>query len=116
WIEQVTCGRTWDGLGKPWAPGGRTRYRRHGGAWVEFRFTGGAFAVVAPKRSTRGSARLYVDGRYVSAVSLHRSSWVPRIVVATGSWSRVAAHRVTLVVTGTAGHPRFDIDAFLTLR
>ena len=113
---RVTYRGTWHVLRTASASSGRTRYSTHRGASVTFRFTGRAFAVVAPKSSTRGSARLYVDGRYVSTVNLHRSSWVPRIVVATDSWSRVAAHRVTLVVTGTAGHPRFDIDAFLTLR
>ncbi|MEP6639637.1 MAG: S8 family peptidase [Chloroflexota bacterium] len=98
------------------ASGGRTRYATRRGAAVTFRFTGRAFAVIAPRGPTRGSARLYVDGRYVSTVSLYRSSSAPRVMVAGRSWSSSAGHTVRLVLVGTAHHPRFDIDAFAILR
>ncbi len=112
----VTYRGTWRVLRATSASGGRTRYATHRGASVTFHFTGRAFAVVAPRSATRGSARLYVDGHYVSTVNLHGSRSVPRIVVAARSWSAAAAHTVKLVVVGSAGHPRFDIDAFVVLR
>ena len=112
----VSYSGTWHGLTTSSASGGHERYATRKGASVTFRFTGRAFAIVAPKGTSRGSARLYVDGVYVSTVSLHRSSWTPRIVVAARSWSTSGSHTVKLVVVGTAGHPRVDVDAFLVIR
>jgi len=107
---------TWRTLYTSSASGGRERYATRRGASVTFRFTGRAFAIVSPKGTSRGSAKLYVDGHYVSTVNLHRSTWIPRIVVAARSWSSTGSHTVKLVVSGTVGHPRVDVDAFLVLR
>ena len=115
---------------RPWRPGtGRgidsPRARRPAGPAatpparvrrVTFRFTGRAFGIVSPKGPSRGSARLYVDGAYVSTIDLHRSSWTPRIIVAARSWSSSGTHSVRLVSLGTRGHSRIDVDAFLVLR
>ena len=60
---------------------------------------------IAPKGPTRGSAKMYVDGVYVSTVSLYRSRFAPRIVVAARSWSSSGAHTVKLVLVGTARPP-----------
>ncbi len=114
--SKVTYSGTWRHYSAPSALSGGTRYATRRGAAVTFRFTGRAFAVIAPKGSSRGSAKLYVDGHYVSTISLHRSTTAPRVVVAARSWSGSAAHTVKLVVVGTAHHPRFDIDAFAILR
>ncbi len=111
----VRYGGTWHGFTTANASGGHERYATHKGAWVSFRFTGRAFALVAPKGASRGSAKLYVDGHYVSTVSLHRTTWTPRIVIAARSWSASGSHTVKLVVVGTAGHPRVDVDAFLVI-
>ena len=112
----VTYSGTWGRLRTVSASSGQTRYATRGGASVTFRFTGRAFALIAPKGPTRGSAKLYVDGVYVSTVSLFRSVWVPRIVVAARSWPVSGSHTARLVVTGTPGHSRFDVDAFAVLR
>ena len=96
--------------------GGRTRYARKAGASVTFQFTGRAFAIVAQKGPTRGTARLYVDDLLVGTVDLHRSSSAARVLVATRTWTSSAAHTVRLVVVGTTGHPRVDVDAFLVMR
>ena len=98
------------------ASAGKTRFATRPGASVSFAFTGRAFAVVAPVGPTRGRAKLYVDGAYVSTINLYRSSSAPRIVVAARSWSVSGSHTVKLVVVGTAGHPRVEIDAFAILR
>jgi subtilisin family serine protease len=113
---RVTWHGTWHRFVTSSSSGGTSRYTTSAGASVTFGFTGRAFAIVAPKGSSRGSARLYVDGVYVSTVDLHRASWTPRIVVAARSWSSSAAHTVRLVALGTHGHPRVDIDAFLVMR
>ena len=113
---RITYSSSWRSYSTSSASGGRTRYATGSGASATFRFTGRAFALIAPKGPTRGSARLYVDGVYISTVNLYRSTSLPRIVVAGRSWSTSAAHTVRLVVVGTAPHPRFDIDAFAIAR
>jgi subtilisin family serine protease len=114
--SKVTYSASWRGYSTSSASGGHTRYATRRGATAMFRFTGRAFALIAPKGPTRGSAKLYVDGVYVATVSLYRSSSAPRIVVAARSWSTSGAHKVKLVLVGTARHPRFDIDAFAILK
>jgi subtilisin family serine protease len=114
--SRVTYNRSWRTYSTPSASGGHTHYASRSGAAATFRFTGRAFALIAPKGPTRGSLKLYVDGSYVGTVSLHRSSSVPRVVVAGRSWSISGPHTVKVVVVGTARHPRVDIDAFAILR
>jgi hypothetical protein len=114
--SRVTYNRSWRAYSASSASGGHTHYASRAGAAATFRFTGRAFALIAPKGPTRGSLKLYVDGAYVGTVSLFRSSSVPRVVVASRSWSSSAAHTVKVVVVGTARHPRVDIDAFAILR
>jgi Subtilisin-like serine proteases len=112
----ATYGGTWRSTVAASASGRRMRYATTAGAWVKFRFIGRAVAVVAPKGRTRGSANVYVDGAYIGRVSLYRSTTVARSVVFGRSWTTPGTHTVKLVLVGTVGHPRFDIDAFAVLR
>ena len=118
--QETTSLATWHGTWHRYATssssGGSSRYATGKGASVTFRFTGRAFGIVSPKGPSRGSARLYVDGGYISTIDLHRSSWTPRIIVAARSWSSSGTHSVRLVSLGTRGHSRIDVDAFLVLR
>jgi hypothetical protein len=34
------------------------------------------------------------------------------MVLFARNWSASGSHKVKLILTGTSGHPRFDIDAF----
>ena len=100
--SRVTYNRSWRTYSASSASGGHTHYATRAGAAATFRFTGRAFALIAPKGPTRGSLKIYVDGAYVGTVSLHRSSSVSRVVVAARSWLTSGAHTV--------------IDAFAILR
>jgi hypothetical protein len=91
--------------------GGKARATTTAGRKVRYDFTGRSFAWVAAKGPTRGSASVWVDGVKVASVSLYSSSTSYRKVVWAKSWPTAGKHAVTLVVTGTAGHPRVDIDA-----
>ncbi len=66
--SRVSYSGTWHGLTTSSASGGHERYSTRKGASVTFRFTGRAFALVAPKGVSRGSAKMYVDGVYISTV------------------------------------------------
>ena len=108
----VTYSGTWTTRTSSSASGGSTRYATKAGAWVQFSFTGRAVAVVAPKGASRGSFKAYVDGVYVGTVSAYRSSSQSKIVLFARNWGTSGSHKVKLVLSGTSGHPRFDIDAF----
>ena len=112
----VTYGGTWTTRSSSSASGGSTRYATKSGAWVQFSFTGRAVALIAPKGASRGSAKVYVDGSYVGTTSAYRSSSQSKIVLFARNWSASGSHKVKLVLTGTADHPRFDIDAFAYLQ
>jgi subtilisin family serine protease len=112
----VTYGGTWTSRLSSSASGGSTRYATKANAWVQFTFTGRAVAVIAPKGTSRGSVRVYIDGTSVGTVSAYRSSAQSRMVLFARKFSSTGSHRIRLVVLGTRGHPRFDIDAFAYLR
>jgi subtilisin family serine protease len=98
------------------ASGGRTLFATRKGAAVTYTFTGRAVAVVAPKGPTRGSVDVYVDGVKVKTVNLYRASTAHRLVIHESHWATSGKHSIRLVVVGTKGRPRVDIDGFLVLR
>ena len=89
--------------------GGRIKSARVAGKTASYTFTGSQVAWIAPRGSTRGSARLYLDGRYVATVNLRSSTLLPRQLVFTRAWAKVGRHRLTIRVSGTG---RVDVDGF----
>ena len=92
--------------------GGASKSSRAAGATASYTFTGSQVAWIAPRGPTRGSARVSIDGRVVATVSLYSSALLPRRAVFTYAWSSAGRHRITIRVSGTAGHPRVDVDGF----
>jgi hypothetical protein len=111
----VTWTGTWHTAASSSASGGSVRYATSKGASATFAFTGSSVAWVATKGTTRGSAAVYVDGLYVKSISLHASSGTSRSIVFARNWGTVGTHTLRIVVGGSAGHPRVDIDAFVRL-
>jgi hypothetical protein len=112
----MTWGGTWNRWSNQWVSGGATRYATRAGAWAKVSFTGRSVALVVPKGPDRGTARIYVDGAYVGSVSLYASAFQARRIVWSRGWASSGTHTVSVVVAGTAGHPRVDVDAFAVLR
>jgi len=79
-------------------------------------FTGFAVAWVARTGPTSGRARVYVDGRYVRTVDLWDWKARARRVVYSRRFATNGPHALTVVVRGTRGRPRIDVDAFVVLR
>ena len=96
--------------------GGKVRMSTQAGAYVEFRRSAMAIAVVGRRGPSSGKARIYVDGVLTATIDLYRSSVRSRTILFSKSWTTVAPHTVRVVVLGTAGRPRVDIDAFAILR
>jgi len=112
----ATYGPGWSTVASAGATGHRLHTASRRGSWMSFSFTGRSVALVSPKGTSRGSVKVYVDGAYVSTVDLHRSSAISKVIVFSRSWSTKARHTVRLVVLGTSGHPRVDVDGFIVVR
>jgi hypothetical protein len=95
--------------------GGTDRYSTSTGASATYSFTGSSVAWIAYKSTSRGSARVYVDGVLKATVSLYSTTSTAKAQVYAFNWAKSGAHTIKIVVVGTAGHPRVDIDAFVRL-
>jgi subtilisin family serine protease len=86
------------------------------GATVRYRFTGRGVAVVAPTTSTRGKARIYIDGVYRATIDLRTATVQNRRVVYARNFGAFGTHTIEMRVVGTAGRPTVSLDGFVILR
>jgi subtilisin family serine protease len=107
---------TWSLVSTSSASNGKLHASTRAGASVEFKTTARAIAVVGRKRTGNGQAKVYVDGVYVKTIDFYRSSTQSKVVVFNQSWPTNGLHSVKLVVVGTSGRPRVEVDAFPILR
>ncbi|HET9681852.1 MAG TPA: glycosyl hydrolase family 18 protein [Candidatus Limnocylindrales bacterium] len=96
--------------------GGAVRYASTAGAGMHYTFTGRAIAFVTTLAATRGQVKVYVDGTYLTTLDLSSATVRYRAVAWERRWSVSGTHTVRLVVVGTPGRPRVDVDAFVVLR
>jgi hypothetical protein len=96
------------------ALGGRLRYATKAGASVTFRFSGRAVAWIARTSSSLGSARVYIDGTSVGVYGLGGSTVWRRVVFARDL--SPGTHTMRIVVLGTSGRPRIEVDGFLVMQ
>ncbi len=111
----ATYGPGWMTGPNPGATGGSLHSSYKGGSWMSFALTGRSVALVSPRGPTRGAVKVYVDGKYAITVSLTRSTNQATVVVFARSWPVSGTHTVKLVVVGTAGHSRVDVDGFVVI-
>ena len=78
--------------------------------------TGSNVAWVGTKATTRGQARVYIDGALASTVDLYAATTAAQSIAFTKSWPTAGAHTIAVEVVGTAGRPKVDVDAFVRLR
>jgi hypothetical protein len=108
----ITYARTWRTSLSSSYLGGAVRQSRAAGATASYTFTGSQVAWITARGPTRGSARVYVDGRRVGTVDLYSPTLQTRRAVYTYSWATDGRHRITIRVSGTSGRPRVDVDGF----
>jgi hypothetical protein len=96
--------------------GGTVRYATGAGASASLTISARSIAWVTTRRSTGGVANVYVDGVLEASVDTYAASTSYRQVVFARSWSTLGPHTLKIVVVGTAGRPRVDIDAFEVLQ
>ena len=73
-------------------------------------------AVVAPTTSTRGKARIYIDGVYRATIDLRTATVQNRRVVYARNFGGFGTHTIEMRVVGTAGRPTVSLDGFVILQ
>ena len=84
------------------------------GAAASITYTGKTFGWVSELGPGRGSAKVYQDGVLKATVSLYAAANTGPQVVWSNWFANSATHTIKIVVVGTAGHPRVDVDGFFT--
>ncbi|HEV7809415.1 MAG TPA: glycoside hydrolase family 25 protein [Candidatus Limnocylindrales bacterium] len=97
------------------ASGGSFRSATTASASATYTFTGSSVGWITSTGPTRGTARVYVDGVYAGPISLYSSTTRPRWIAFARSWATNGTHSIRVVVVGTPGHPRVDVDGFVRL-
>ena len=115
----ITYRRTWTFVSaSATAPysGGSTRYATVAGSSAQITFTGRGAAWVTAKGPSRGKAYVYVNGVLDATVDLYAPTPSYRVVAWSKAFGATRNISVKVVVAGTAGRPRVDLDAFIQLR
>ena len=107
---------SWTTTSSSSASHGKLRTSTKAGSYVEFKRAAMAIAVVGRHGPTSGQAKIYVDGVLSATVDLRRSTSQNRVVLFSKAWTTIATHAVRVVVVGTSGRPRIDIDGFAVAR
>ena len=95
--------------------GGSVRYAKASTASATYRVAARSIAFVTTRGPSRGKVRVYVDGTLVVRLDTGRASLRYRDQAWTRTWASAGTHTVRLVVAGTPGRPRVDLDAFAVL-
>ncbi len=95
---------------------GTVKFSKSAGASASYTFTGRAIAFVTTKRSTAGKVKVYIDGVLTTTIDTVSASTTFRFVAYAKTWTTSGTHTIKLVVSGTSGRPRVDLDALEVVR
>lgn len=114
WISEKSTSLVYAGTWKSasyWRyAGGAANYATTAGASVSLTFTGTGVTWYGPVGPTRGQAKIFIDGAYMTTVNLHASSFTARKAVFSKTGMTADKHTFVIRVVGTAGHPYVAID------
>ncbi|MFN8631296.1 MAG: CSLREA domain-containing protein [Chloroflexota bacterium] len=97
------------------ASGGSMRSSSRAGASVSYTFTGRNIALLTTRAAGRGKARIYINGSLKATVDLGGATSY-RYIAWQLRFSTSATRTIKVVVVGTSGRPRVDIDGFIVLK
>jgi hypothetical protein len=72
--------------------------------------------LVTTRAPSRGKVKVYTNGVCQGTVDTYRSSTQYRALAWQNTWSTSAKRTIKLVVPGTSGRPRVDLDAFAVVK
>ncbi|HLX33742.1 MAG TPA: hypothetical protein VKR30_00705 [Candidatus Limnocylindrales bacterium] len=107
---------TWFSASSTSYSGGSVKYATAAGAYASYTFTGRGVAFVTTRATSRGSVKVYLDGVLVTTVSCYSTTATYRYVAFARTWASSGTHTLKLVLVGTSGRPRVDLDAIEVLR
>jgi hypothetical protein len=111
---RLTYSGTWKRSASSGAVGGYIESSSQAGASVKITVSGPALGLVSKIGPGFGDADVYIDGTLAGTLSLYNPSGsVTRMISMTLHFLDAGPHTVKLVVLGTAGHPKVDVDAFI---
>ena len=93
--------------------GGHDRYASGAGARATLTLTGRSFAWLGSTGPSRGYAKVYVNGVLVKTINLNAATTTNHKILFATTWSSSASRTVSIRISGTAGHPRGDVDALI---
>ncbi len=108
----ITYKGTWSKQSSSKYSGGSVRYATKAGASATYKVTGRSIALVTTKSPKRGKVKVYVNGALAATIDLRSTSTTYRVVAWQRTFSTSATRTIKLVVVGTSGRPRVDLDAF----
>jgi hypothetical protein len=107
---------TWSSASNAAHSGGTVRFASKPGSSVSFSFSGRAIAWVTTLRPTSGAVMVYVDNVLAATIDTYSASTTYRRVAFSKGWTAYGSHTIKVVVVGTPGRPRADLDAFEIIR
>jgi subtilisin len=111
----ITYRGTWSSLAISGSWGGDLRRSRAAGASATMAFTARGVSWVSTMGPGHGRATVLIDGQPAAVVDLYRSTTSTRRVVFAYQFEASERHTIRVVVEGTSGRPRVDVDAFVLL-
>jgi len=111
----ATYAGTWATASLSTASGGSLKYTTVKGAWTQYTFTGSGVSWVSYQGPNRGTAGVYLDGKFKMNINLNAATYQPKRIVWAAGWTANGLHTIRIVCLGTTGHPRIDVDAFVRL-
>jgi hypothetical protein len=109
----VHYGAHWSRVRSGPAVGDHLKSSSHTRAWATLTFTGRSVGWVATRSSSRGSAKVYLDGHYRGTVNLHARKSLARLVVLRTSSTRKGRHVLRIVQRTSHGRHSIDVDGFV---
>lgn len=112
----ITYSGAWTSVSSSAHSGASARYSTAANASASVTFSGRGIAWVTTLRPTSGVVRVYFDGSLVATIDTYAATTSYRQIVYSRAWSSYGTHTLKLVVVGTAGRPRGELDAFEIVR
>ncbi len=106
--RQIAYRSTWSTASYGGYVGDRVRYATRTGASATVTFTGRSVAWIGPVGPTRGTARVYIDGKAVATISLRRSTFKAQATIFSKTFATSGRHTLRIVVT--SAHRPVAID------
>ena len=102
--KQIHYALTWSTARYSGYAGDRVRYATRKGASATLTFSGTGIAWVGPTGPTRGTARVYLDGKAVATVNLRKSAFHARTLLFAKKFAKAGEHTLKIVVA-SRGRP-----------